>query len=191
MLLAALPELALNLLSGTRTQTSIHFHYSAVALAALLPAAVLGAAQARSRAAPPAPSGSQSRRSRSRSRRTTCSGRSRSGVTCPGGQRLGTTSHGVDAHDRITARALELVPDGAVVSASNSVGAHLSERRRILSFPRRERRRVGRRRRDPARQPRLDRARVPYARVDRTAASTTPRFRLVFERDGVLVFERR
>ena len=33
---------------------------------------------------------------------------------------------------RPTARAVDLVPEGAVVSATNSLGAHLSARRRVL-----------------------------------------------------------
>ena len=47
--LTALPELAANLLSSTRTQTSIHFHYTAAAIPGLMVAAVLGAARLRAR----------------------------------------------------------------------------------------------------------------------------------------------
>ena len=47
--LTAAPELLLNLLSGTRTQTSIHFHYTAGALPGLFVAAILGAARLRRR----------------------------------------------------------------------------------------------------------------------------------------------
>ncbi len=43
---SALPELALNLLSGTRTQSSIHFHYTAGAIPGLIAGAVLGGARA-------------------------------------------------------------------------------------------------------------------------------------------------
>ena len=43
LLVAALPELALNLLSATPTQTSIHFHYVAGAIPPLVIASVLGA----------------------------------------------------------------------------------------------------------------------------------------------------
>ena len=46
---APLPELALNLLSDTRTQTSIHFHYTAAAIPGLVMAAVLGAARVQRR----------------------------------------------------------------------------------------------------------------------------------------------
>jgi len=53
----------------------------------------------------------------------------------PGGQRFGTTLGNVTQHDRTTARALRLIPSHAVVSVTNSLGAHLSARRRVLSFP--------------------------------------------------------
>ena len=44
VLVAFLPEAALNQLSATPTQTSIHFHYTAAAIAPLIAATVLGAA---------------------------------------------------------------------------------------------------------------------------------------------------
>src|SRR5262245_48025953 len=44
VLIAALPELALNMLSATSTQTSIHFNYTDGAIAPLVVASVLGAA---------------------------------------------------------------------------------------------------------------------------------------------------
>src|SRR5262249_28748920 len=43
VLVAALPELAINLLSAVTTQTSIHFHYTAGLIAPLVIAAILGA----------------------------------------------------------------------------------------------------------------------------------------------------
>jgi uncharacterized membrane protein len=186
-LLAALPEIALNLLSATRTQTSIHFHYSAVALAALLPAAVLGAARL-------------ARGSTARAERialvaaaAALAGNYLLGPLpvwrwIPGGERLGTTAHLVNEHDRVTARALRLVPADAVVSASNSVGAHLSERRRILSFPiRRDAEWVVV---DATRPGNLDAiASDPYARAI-AELQRDRRFRLVFADDGVLVYVR-
>ena len=45
VVVAAVPELALNLLSSTRTQTSIHFHYTAGAIPPLVAGSVLGAAR--------------------------------------------------------------------------------------------------------------------------------------------------
>ncbi len=46
-LVAALPELAINLLSATPTQTSIHFHYTAGLIPPLVVASVLGAKRLR------------------------------------------------------------------------------------------------------------------------------------------------
>ena len=41
----------------------------------------------------------------------------------------------VGAHAAVAERALRVIPDDAAVSATNTLGAHLSERRRIFSFP--------------------------------------------------------
>ncbi len=38
-------------------------------------------------------------------------------------------------HAGVARRALRLIPPGAAVSATNTLGAHLSERRRVFSFP--------------------------------------------------------
>ena len=53
----------------------------------------------------------------------------------PFGSKLATREHAVTGHDRVAARLLRAIPAGAPVSATNSLGAHLSERRRIFSFP--------------------------------------------------------
>ena len=53
----------------------------------------------------------------------------------PGGETLGADRSDVSAHDHVAARALELIPANAVVSATNNLGAHLSARPRFLSFP--------------------------------------------------------
>ena len=76
----------------------------------------------------------------------------------PGGYDRIASAPAPSAHDRIAARALRLVPAGAVVSATNNLGAHLSARRRMLSFPYLAGRDLGRRRRDAARLRRPDRA---------------------------------
>jgi uncharacterized membrane protein len=183
VLIAALPELAINLLSATTTQTSIHFHYTAGLIAPLVVAAVFGAARFPRYAIPlgmvvvatavvanfhlgPIPGWRHH----------------------PGGQQFQATAARVTDHDRIAERALERIPDNAVVSATNTLGAHLSARRRVLSFPFLE----------DATWIAADETQPGYA--DRYAPLPTavqlmslrgnPDWELVFEEDGVLVFRR-
>jgi uncharacterized membrane protein len=187
LVLVAAPELALNLLSATPTQTSIHFHYTAGAIPALVGASVLGAAALERRrpglavwiaAAAVA---------------STLVANYRLGPLpiwreLPGGETLQAYGSHVSAHDRAAARAVALVPDGVVVSATNSLGAHLSARRRVLSFPYVQ----------DAQWVAADETQPGYG--DRIAPLATavglarlrrnPSWRLVFQEDGVLVFRR-
>jgi uncharacterized membrane protein len=183
VLIAALPELAINLLSATRTQTSIHFHYTAGLVPPLVVAAVFGAKRFPRWAVPiaglvvvaallgnyvlgPIPGWRH----------------------VPGGQDFQATAAQVSAHDRIAERALKLIPDDAVVSATNTLGAHLSARRRVLSFPFLH----------DATWIAADETQPGYA--DRHAPLPTatqlaalrrnPDWRLVFQEDGILVFHR-
>ena len=99
-----------------------------------------------------------------------------------------TKTH-VKRHDRIAARALRLIPGDAVVTATNSLGAHLSARRRFLSFPIR----------GDATWIAVDETKPGY--LDRNDAGATaralavlrrdPHWRVVFAEDGVYVFRRR
>jgi uncharacterized membrane protein len=169
-LLVALPELAINLLSSTVTQTSIHFHYTAGLVPGLLLAAVLGAARRPPLAFVVA------------------------GATLAGSVALGPFPEPVQdydrtAHDEIAAQALAVVPDDEPVSATNTLGAHLSERRRVFSFPQvegalwvavdEERPSLG------------DRLNPPEASARIAAFRRDPAWRIVFDRDGVLVLRRR
>ena len=131
---SALPELALNLLSGARTQTSIHFHYTAAAIPGLIAAAVLGAARVQRR-------WPGSSRTLLRGLVLLVLG---AGIMLgplpvwrhlPFGSKLATRDHIISSHDRAAARVLRAVPAEVAVSATNTLGAHLSERRRIFSFP--------------------------------------------------------
>jgi uncharacterized membrane protein len=183
ILVAALPELAINLLSSTTTQTSIHFHYTAGLIPTLMIAAVFGAKRL--------------------SRWTfvvativvvaALIGNYRLGPIpgwrhLPGGQQFQATAQRVTVHDRIAERALRLIPSNAVVSATNTLGAHLSARRRFLSFPFVE----------DATWIAADETQPGYA--DRYAPIPTatllaalrrnPDWQLVFEEDGILVFRR-
>jgi uncharacterized membrane protein len=183
VLLAALPELAINLLSAVPTQTSIHFHYTAGLIAPLVAAAIFGARRLGPRRAAVAAGVVL----------VALVGNYRLGPIpawrdVPEGQRFQTTSSDVTAHDRVAVQALKLIPDGAVVSATNSLGAHLSARRRVLSFPFMQ----------DARWIVADETQPGYA--DRFAPLATaeqlvwlrrnPEWRLVFEQDGILVFRR-
>jgi uncharacterized membrane protein len=117
LLIPALPELAANLLSETSTQTSIEFHYTAPIVPFLVAGAVFGAARFR-RLAPLVLAASLG-----------------------GAIALGPLWAGelvpdrMSAHDRVAARAVDLIPAQAPVSSTNGLGAHLSERRRVFSFP--------------------------------------------------------
>ena len=176
VLVAALPELALNLLSSTKTQTSIHFHYTAGLIPPLVVASVLGAARL-------------SGRNRRRAGAIVAVALT---VALVENVRLGALFKAptkVSRHDRIAAHALRLVPENAVVSATNTLGAHLSARRRILSFPRlADATWVAV---DATRLSHLDRssggrrAAVALARFRRE-----PGWRVVYARDGVLIFRR-
>ena len=183
-LVAVLPELALNVLSATTTQTSIHFHYTAGLIAPLVVAAVLGASRLRRRSVAvavvvvlaalvgawhlgPIPGWRH----------------------VPAGATFQSTAARVTKHDAIAEQALRLIPKNAVVSATNTLGSHLSARRRFLSFPFRK----------DATWIAADETQPGYA--DRYAPLPTalqlswlrrsPEWKLVFERDGILVFRRR
>jgi uncharacterized membrane protein len=183
VLLAALPEIAINVLSAVPTQTSIHFHYTAGLIAPLVIAAIFGARRVPVRAFPVAAAAVI----------VGVAANYRLGPVplwqhVPGGQRFQATAADVTAHDRIADRALRAIPRGAVVSATNSLGAHLSARRRVLSFPFLQ----------DATWIAADETQPGYA--DRFAPLATavqlvwlrrnPEWKLVFEDDGVLVFQR-
>ena len=81
-----------------------------------------------------------------------------------------------------------LIPPDAPVSATNTLGAHLSARKRIFSFPLLE----------EAEWVAVDLTRLTYLDSVRPARARQPlrallegrRFRVVFEEDGVLVLRR-
>jgi uncharacterized membrane protein len=186
-LVAVIPELGLNLLSATHTQSSIHHHYTAGLIPPLIIATVLGAARVT---------------------------RSRPGLRVPlamtlvvvmvganyllgavplwrglpGGQTYRAYATHVAAHDRISDRGLRLIPDGAVVSATNSLGSHLSGRRRFLSFPYiRDAQWVAADETQPGYADRWD---PPATAEALSRLRRDPSWRLVFSDDGVLVFKR-
>ena len=181
-LIAAVPELAVNLLSAATTQTSIRFHYTAGVIPVLIAAAVFGA----KRLPPRVPVATIVVV-------TALAANYLLGPVplwryFPGGEQHQARAADVSEHDRIAAGALRLIPARAVVSATNSLGAHLSARRRVLSFPYLQ----------DAQWVAVDETAPGYA--DRLAPLPTavqlswlrrnPEWRLVFERDGILIFHR-
>jgi uncharacterized membrane protein len=130
LLVALVPELALNLLSSVDAQRSIHYHYVAAEIPILFAAAAIGARRL----------GRWTGAAATVVVLAAIVGNYRLGPIpiwrfVPGGQTLQATSAQVTRHDRIAARELKLIPAGAPVTATNALGAHLSERRRIFSFP--------------------------------------------------------
>jgi len=184
---SALPELALNLLSGTRTQTSIHFHYTAAAIPGLIAGAVLGAARVQRRWP-----GSSPALVRALVILVLVAGVVQGPLPIwrhvPFGSELATRDHVVTSHDHAAARVLQAVPAGVAVSATNTLGAHLSDRRRIFSFPvLREARWVAV---DLAHPSYLDAARSERFATAYAALRRDVRWKVVREEDGIVVLRR-
>jgi uncharacterized membrane protein len=184
LLVALVPELALNLLSSVDAQSSIHYHYVAAEIPILFAAAAIGARRL----------GRWAGAAASVVVLAAILGNYRLGPIpiwrfVPGGQTLQAKSAQVTRHDRIAARELKLIPAGAPVTATNALGAHLSERKRIFSFPYlRGAAWVIVDEQKPSLGDHNDKQgglkRIEQLRHD-------PRFRLVAAADGVLVFRRR
>jgi uncharacterized membrane protein len=183
VLIAALPELAINLLSSTTTQTSIHFHYTAGLIPVLVIAAVFGAKRL-SRWTVPVATVVVLAALVANYRLGPIPGWRH----VPGGSTYQATAARVTDHDRIAARALKLIPKSAVVSATNTLGAHLSARRRVLSFPYlQDATWIAADETQPGYADRY--APLPTA-VVLAALRRNPDWRLVFEQDGILLFNR-
>jgi len=186
-LVAALPELALNLLSATHTQSSIHHHYTAGLIPPLVVASVLGAARL---------AGGRGERGIALATVAVAFallGNYRLGPIplwrdLPGGSSYGAYAAHVSAHDRVVDRALDRIPGDAVVSATNSLGSHLSARRRFLSFPLvQDADWIAADETQPGYADRWD----PLGTARELARlRRNPQWRLVFSEDGVLVFRR-
>jgi uncharacterized membrane protein len=117
LLVAAVPELGANVLSDVATQTSIEFHYTAPIIPFLVAGTVFGVARFPRLAPLPLI------------------------TVVVGAVLLGPLWEGelvpdqMSAHDEVAARAVDLIPAEAPVSSTNGLGAHLSARRRVFSFP--------------------------------------------------------
>ena len=196
LLLGALPEVLINILADWFPQYSIQFQYVAVIVPFAVAAAIMGLGRLR-RASRPAALVRLLEDARAVAAVWV-------GAAAISGVYLGplpwwsdvpvvgssarVEQYRVTDHSRAMARAVELIPDGVPVSAGTLLGAHLSERRRIYTFP------VIR----DARWVLVD-TRRPYV-ADRLLPRDHLFFllrlrartdmRLVFQEDGVLVFRR-
>jgi hypothetical protein len=167
-LLVALPELALNVLSSTVTQTSVRTHYAATAIPALLAATAFGVARIGARSA----------------YAVALAALAATAVLGP----LGRIDLSAGPRDAAARQALALVPDDAPVSATNALGAHLSDRDRVFSFPvLREAEWVVV---DERRLTSLDSLEPGPARPALAELRADPGWRLVFAESGLLVFRR-
>jgi uncharacterized membrane protein len=121
LFLGAVPDLAINLLSSKSDQTSIPFHWTAGIIPFVVAASVFGAARFKRHAF--------------RVSLYAMCGAASIAIFSPiyflKGDigKLGSPMHAVKAH------ALDLIPPGVPVSASNQLAGHLSDRRYIYSFP--------------------------------------------------------
>jgi uncharacterized membrane protein len=189
----ALPDLAINMLSDLPSQHQIHFHYAAVIAPFFVCAAILGLARVRTWSAWPPVSEFMARPGRVIA--TQIAAVAIAGVVLgplpwwshvPFGSDERAGSYTVGSHAAAARAALGFIPDDVPVSAGNTMGAHLSERERIHTFPviadaewivvDSERPYLGDRR-----DPRGHAARLALLHAD-------PRWRVVYARDGVMVF---
>ncbi len=184
----AVPQILVNGLSDWPTTTDPRHHYIAAAVPFLLAASVLGLA----------------RLPQARQVPWAVAVLAASGALAlmlgpwpgaPGARPVALHTEFPATHVAALAAAIALVPANEAVSATNAVGSQLSERRYLYSIPV-----IGRARwivldtwntwmpgtasREEGLQPELTRA-----FLDRVQAS--PKWRLAFERDGVLVFQRK
>jgi uncharacterized membrane protein len=173
--LGAVPDLAINVLSNNPNQTSLDFQYTAGLMPFLLAGAIFGAARLRRRL-PVAPTVVLA---------LTLVGCLLFGPlrTFPETVRAALPSNS----DRLArAGAVNLIPPGVPVSASNYLAAHLSARRHIYIFP------VVREARwvvvDPHDQ---TQDQFPGFQPGIRRIERSPSWRRVYDLRGVLVFERR
>lgn len=143
---AALPQLGLNLLAAGEPPRMVDFHYAVTLVPFLVAGAALGLSRLQARRRP--------ERLVALARRPRVAAGALVGAVLVAGALQGpipiwswlpaglgkSPHHGFvpDAEARALARAVDLVPDGVAVSASNAPGAHLSARRSVYLFPRLE-----------------------------------------------------
>lgn len=192
---AALPDLLLNMLADWWPNYSIEFHYAAVVSPFLVAAAILGLAGLRRRTRPQwmarvlRPAGVVAIA-------LVVAGLVGTLVTGPvpfAGDLSRATPARIEQytqvpHSQALEEAASLIPDDAVVSVGNNAGGHLSARRRVMVFPViRDADWVLVDRTRPNMLDRLDPVGFRLAVAELEARTD---FRLIYDRDGVLVFRR-
>jgi uncharacterized membrane protein len=123
LLLGAIPDLAINLLSSKPEQTTIQFHYTAGILPFLIAASIFGAARLK--------------RNADRTSFFVLAGAACLALYSPiyfAGHDLRLSASSNPAHEA-KAHALGLIPSGVPVGASNQLAGYLSARKRLLVFP--------------------------------------------------------
>jgi uncharacterized membrane protein len=187
--LIAAPELVLNLLSDTPTQTSIDFHYTAASIPGLVIGAVFGAARI-GRLRPDVQPWVARGFVVAGCVATIVLGPIPLWSHVPLGTHPTSYQYRTSRRDHAGARAVAMIPASAAVSVSNTIGAHLSARRRVLSFPLlREARWVA-----------VDTLRMSYGDDNRAHLKglralrrllADPQWQTVFARNGYVVLHRR
>jgi uncharacterized membrane protein len=121
LLLCAVPDLAINLLSDKSDQTSINFHWTAGIVPFVVAASIFGAARFGQRAVPLS--------------MWVLAASAALAIWSP--VYLGVRDVHALGSPTVSAKshAVGLIPDGVPVSATNQLGGHLSERRYIYTFP--------------------------------------------------------
>jgi uncharacterized membrane protein len=171
---ALVPDLAINLLSTKPDQTKIVFHYTAGMVPFIIAASIFGLARFRQQAA--------------RISLYVLAAVAVTAVYSPmwlGVQHLSEALPSNAVH-QAKSRALSMIPPGVPVAASDQLGAHLSQRRRIMDFQFavREARWIIVDRSDPSYSDEaLYRRRIG-------AVARNPRWRLMYSSHGVLVFHK-
>lgn len=141
----ALPQLAINLFAADGPAQSIEYHYAAVLTPFLIAASVMGLARLRERDRPAWLAVRLARPGLVTAAMVAVV--ALSGIPLgpmPGTEDVPVVGWSGAAHIRFGGdertdaldRAVAIVPEGAIVSASNDLGAHLSSRRRVYLFPR-------------------------------------------------------
>ncbi len=196
----ALPQLVINLFASSGPAQTVEYHYAVLVAPVLVAAALLGLANLRGRGLP------------GRAGRLLGDGRRMAvgivGATLVAGVFLGPLplwgwvpggydgramhAFTVDAHARAVQEAVDMIPDGVPVSATNEAGSHLSARERIHLFPKlRDAQWVlyaeGVRSREMARDRPTLRPIGTFKRLQLLRKNES-RWQLVYERDGVELY---